>query len=229
LGAFGSERDRRVEALRLVVEEGLGVGEAAERVNRSRQWLSKWLQRSRGGEGLGDRSRVSSASFEPLDERWVELVLKYRRDLEKDPVASVGGLSILAAMERDELSGLPSVRSIERILTGHGVSRTTAKKPSRSTTPKLPLPEVSAVPGIWQQADWVQERYLTGGVRFNSLQITDMGSAGACQVVCVRLLVHRVSSLPGKAMANALSACFQPCVPVPRSPPRVGLMLRMAR
>lgn len=54
--------------------------------------------------------------------------------------------------------------------------------------------------------------------------------SGACQVVCVRWCVHVVGSRrPGKAMANALSACFQPWVPVPSSPPLVFPMLRMAR
>jgi transposase len=54
--------------------------------------------------------------------------------------------------------------------------------------------------------------------------------AGACQVLCVRWWVHVVvSRRPGKAMANALSACFQPWVPVPRSPPLLFPMLRMAR
>jgi len=42
----------------------------------------------------------------------------------------------------------------------------------------------------------------------------------ACQVVCVRWLVHVVGAIrPGKATANALSAWFHPQVPVPRSPP----------
>ena len=53
---------------------------------------------------------------------------------------------------------------------------------------------------------------------------------GTCQIVCVRLLVHdAVSSLPGKATAKALRACFHPRVPVPTSPPLVWPMLRMAR
>ena len=51
----------------------------------------------------------------------------------------------------------------------------------------------------------------------------------ACQVFCVRCRVHVVGSRrPGKLIANALSACFHPWVPVPSSPPLLFPMLRMA-
>lgn len=179
LAEFASERDRRVEALRLVTEEGMGISAAAAAVGRSRRWLSKWKQRVDAGETVDDRSRASSTSFEPFEERLVELVLEYRSKLEADPVASIGGVSILAAMERDGVAlPLPSVRSIERILTVHRRSRSATKKRDRSTVPVLPLPKVDGRPGVWQQADWVQDRYLQGGIRFNSIQITDVGSEG---------------------------------------------------
>jgi hypothetical protein len=147
-------------------------------VGRSRQWLWKWSQRFEAGEGLDDQSRASSTSYSPLDSDTTELVLAYRRELENDPVASIGGLAILAAMERDGLTGLPSVRSIERILTGCGVSHPRTKKVSRSTVPILPLPRVGQTPGVWHQSDWIQDRYLEGGVRYNSIQLVDMGSGG---------------------------------------------------
>lgn len=175
---FESEEARRAEALRLVDEEGLSVTAAAAVVGRSRRWLSKWAARVNAGEGLSDRSRASSTSFQSSSEELVDVVLEYRRRLESDPVASIGGLSILAAMERDGLTGLPSVRSIERILTQAGVSRPRIKKPSRSTIPVLPLPQVGHVPGVWHQSDWIQDRYLEGGIRYNSIQLVDMGPGG---------------------------------------------------
>lgn len=179
MAGFESERDRRAEALRLITEEGMTVSEAAEAVGRSRRWLSKWKQRVEAGETVDDRSRASSTSFEPLEQGMVDLVLEYRSKLEVDSVASVGGVSILAAMERDGIVGpLPSVRSIERILTVHHRSKPATKKRDRSTVPVLPLPKVGVTPGVWQQADWVQDRYLYGGIRFNSIQITDVGSDG---------------------------------------------------
>lgn len=175
---FVSEEARRAEALRLVDEEGLSATAAAAAVGRSRRWLSKWAARVDAGEGLSERSRASSTSFQSSSEVFVDVVLKYRRELESDPVASIGGVSILAAMERDGLTELPSVRSIERILTQAGVSKPATKKTSRSTVPVLPLPQVGRVPGIWQQSDWVQDRYLEGGIRYNSIQLVDMGPGG---------------------------------------------------
>lgn len=176
---FASERDRRVEALRLIAEDGMRLSEAAARVGRSRRWLSKWKQRADAGEALDDRCRASSTSFAPLDDGVVDLVLAYRSKLETDPVASIGGIAILAAMERDRIDPpLPSVRSIERILTAHRRSKLVTRKRDRSTVPVLPLPDVHGKPGIWQQADWIQDRYLHGGIRFNSIQVTDVGSGG---------------------------------------------------
>ena len=50
-------------------------------------------------------------------------------------------------------------------------------------------------------------------------------SSFLCEVV-----VHVVGSRrPGKVMANALSACFHPWVPVPSSPPLLFSMLRIAK
>lgn len=176
---FASERERREEALRLIGEEGLDVVEAARRVGRSRQWLSKWKRRAAAGEGVKDRSRAPLRSPGALPEAVVARVLDERDRLEADPVASVGGVAILAALEQASFRPLPSLRSIERILARHGRSKPRHKKRSRSTVPVLPLPDVGPVPGVWQQTDWVQDRYLTGGIRFNSIQLIDVGSTGA--------------------------------------------------
>ena len=191
---FGSEMDRRVEAVRLVRQEGWKVTAAAAEVGRTRQWLTKWLNRADTAEGLVDRSRASATSFSPLDADQVATVLAYRDRLDTDPVASSGGLAILAAMERDGIDP-PSQRSIERILTAHGKSRPRPPKRSRSTVPVLPLPIVDQ-PGVWQQTDWVQNRYLDGGVRFDSLQTIDVGSqAGVARQYPDRKIIHVVECL----------------------------------
>jgi len=96
--------------------------------------------------------------------------------LEGRPEASVGALSILAQMERDGWPDIPSVATIERILSGAGVTRR-SKRRDRSLEVKLPLPTVTA-PGVSQQADWIQDRYLTGGICCQLLQVADVGSHG---------------------------------------------------
>ena len=53
--------------------------------------------------------------------------------------------------------------------------------------------------------------------------------AGLSSFLC-EVVVHVVGSRrPGKVMANALSACFHPWVPVPSSPPLLFPMLRIAK
>lgn len=81
-------------------------------------------------------------------------------------------------MERDGIDSVPSERTIERVLTKAGRTRP-SKKRARSSN-RLPLPTVGTAPGVWQQADWIQDRYLVGGAIFNSLTITDVGSEAIC-------------------------------------------------
>jgi DNA-binding NtrC family response regulator len=60
---FVSEAERRRYAVGLVRRDGLRVAEAARRVNRSRQWLYKWLRRFQadGDEGRGEQVTDSAA------------------------------------------------------------------------------------------------------------------------------------------------------------------------
>jgi hypothetical protein len=82
-------------------------------------------------------------------------------------------LSIVATMERQGWPRVPSVASVERILTRQG--RTRRSQGRTRTGIKLPLPVVTT-PGVWQQADWIHDRWLEGGIRFQSLQAVDVGS-----------------------------------------------------
>lgn len=174
---FATELERRVYAIGLVLNDGMQKAEAARRVGRSREWIYKWLGRfaEEGPAGLGDRSRAPVGRPHATSGVTVAVVLKVRDELEASPVASVGGLSVLAALERRGHVPLPSVATIERILSRASRTRPAAKQ--RRSGKRLPLPQVT-FPGIWQQADWIQDRFLAGGVRFQSLQVADVGSQG---------------------------------------------------
>ena len=174
---FATELERRVYAIGLVLNDGIHKAEAARRVGRSREWIYKWLGRfaEEGPAGLSDRSRAPLGRPAATSDVTVAAVLEVRDELERSPVASVGGLSILAAMERRGHVRLPSVATIERILSRASATRPAVKR--RRSGKRLPLPHVT-LPGIWQQADWIQDRYLAGGIRFNSLQVADVGSHG---------------------------------------------------
>lgn len=174
---FESEVDRRREAIRLVIDDGVGKADAGRQVGRTRQWVSKWLRRFRehGDDGLVDRSRAPKTRPTKTPRDVAAKILEIRESLADDPVANVGALTILSELERARFTPIPSLRTIDRILHTAGVTRKTTKR--QRTGNKLPLPVVTT-PGIWQQADWVQDRWLEGGIKFNSLQIADVGSHG---------------------------------------------------
>lgn len=174
---FESEVDRRREAIRLVIDDGVGKADAGRQVGRTRQWVSKWLRRFRehGDDGLVDRSRAPKTQPTKTPRDVAAKILEIRESLADDPVANVGALTILSELERARFTPIPSLRTIDRILHTAGVTRKTTKR--QRTGNKLPLPVVTT-PGVWQQADWVQDRWLEGGIKFNSLQIADVGSHG---------------------------------------------------
>src|SRR5690606_21657248 len=148
------------EAVRLV-GSGTKKSEVARRLGRSREWVHKWVNRfvAEGEAGLGDRSRAPRSSSR-IDDATVAAVLDVRAELEADPVASICGESILATMERRGFAPLPSVASSERNLDQAGVTRP-YQRHQRSGN-KRPSPQVPSA-GIWQQVDWIQDRWLEGG------------------------------------------------------------------
>lgn len=170
-----SERKRRRRAVKMVTDWGQRPSDVAEELGRSRQWVHKWLRRfgEEGEAGLEDRSRAPRRPPKGIEEATVAEVLRIRGELESDPVASVGAVSIQAAMEREGWEPIPSVASIQRIL--HQAGKTRHYRRHQRSGVKLPLPEVTK-PGVWQQTDWVQDRWLEGGIRFNSIQAVDVAS-----------------------------------------------------
>lgn len=194
---FGSEVERRRRAVELV-DEGVSKTDVAVRLGRSRWWVDKWFSRFRadGDNGLRDRPRMPlrQPTKTPLDV--AGKVLEIRQSLVDDPVANIGALTILSELEREGFTPVPSLRTIDRILHAAGVTRPTHKH--QRTGMKLPLPEATN-PGIWQQADWIQDRWLEGGIKFNSLQVGDVGSHGVASgqyldrklLTAVRFLIER--------------------------------------
>lgn len=146
-------------------------------LGRSREWVRRWLGRfgAEGEAGLSDRSRRPHVVGNRLADAVATEVLTVRDLLEADRFASVGPQAIAAEIERrGVVASNPSVSSVKRILTAAGRTRPYHKR-RRSNVSLLGLPKVTT-PGVWQQADWVQDRVLQGGIRFSSLQVSDVGS-----------------------------------------------------
>lgn len=194
-----SEVERRRRAVELVVDEGMSLSSASDALGRSRQWVHKWVSRFReeGESGLEDRSRAPKNPPAGVDETTLAVVLRIRAELEANPVASIGAESIQATMERQGWEPIPSVPSIERILRRAGVTRPYRQR-HRSGI-RLPIPVVTR-PGIWQQVDWIQDRWLEGGIRFNSIQAGCVGSDGiASEQYVTRTVANASEFLLGNA------------------------------
>jgi hypothetical protein len=169
-----------VERRRRAVEQaeaGWSKTAIAAELGRSREWVHKWLKRfeADGYDGLESRSQVPHTSPTRLAVRVIDQIVAVREELEDDRFANSGAKAVMAEIERRGLvRPVPSESSIQRALADRAMTRP-HQKPRRAKGPVLGLPKVTT-PGVWQQADWVQERFLEGGIRFSSLQIADVGS-----------------------------------------------------
>jgi len=146
-------------------------------VGQSRQWVRRWLRRyeEEGDDGLADRPPRPKTSPSRLSQVVVDEIVMVRRLLCPDRFANCGPKAIVAEIERRGLlETVPSVSLIKRVLATNNLSRRYHRR-RRSPMSTLGLPQVTS-PGVWQQSDWVQDRYLAGGIRFSSLEIADVGS-----------------------------------------------------
>jgi transposase len=158
------------------VAGGRSVAAVAADVDRSTWWVSKWRRRyrSEGVEGLRDRSRAPKRRPTATPSEVVAKILEVRRRLERSEFSNVGAEAIQWDLEDQGWNPIPSLSTIERILSRAGITNR-----DRKTGPKLHRLSVDAnTPGIWQQADWVGPRWIAGQ-QFSSLHLVDIGGGGA--------------------------------------------------
>lgn len=138
----------------------------------SKPWLYKWINRCLQGDPFWAESQSRRPQTSPTHtlsevEEIVKLVRLnlYNRDL------FCGAQAIRWEMEDLKVKPLPSLRTIERILSRHGLThRRTGRYESKGPAyPRLP----SLVPNQTHQADWVGPCYLKGPLRFYSLNVVD--------------------------------------------------------
>ena len=138
----------------------------------SKSWLYKWVNRCLEGdpfwvESQSRRPLINPRHTSPEIEEIVKLVRLnlYNQDL------FCGAQAISWEMEDLGVQPLPSIRTINRILNRQGLThRRTGRYESKGKPyPKLP----SLMPNQTHQADWVGPCYLTGPLRFYSLNVVD--------------------------------------------------------
>lgn len=145
-------------------------------LQRSKSWLYKWVRRysEDDSEWSKNKSRqphnLSSRTADEIEEivKLVRLHL-YNRSLFH------GAQAILWELEDLDVKPLPSLRTINRILSRNELThrRTGRYEPKGTPYPALP----SLKPNQTHQADLVGPCYLKGPIRFYSLNVIDMTTA----------------------------------------------------
>lgn len=145
-------------------------------LGRSSSWLYKWVKRYTDGDYHWNESRSrrpirNSRKTPPQVEQIVKIVRLslYNRDL------FCGAQAILWELQDLGVSPLPSIRTINRILSRNGLThrRTGVYVPKGKAYPKLPTLNANQT----HQTDLVGPCYLKGPIRFYSINAVDLATA----------------------------------------------------
>ena len=151
---------------------GESPGTICASLGKSRTWLYKWIRRYREDDDSWNKSRSrcphSSQHRTPFE---VEEIVKMIRLSLYNQGLFCGAQAILWEMEDLAVKPLPSIRTINRILSRNELThRRTGKYKAKGTAyPGLP----SVFPNQTHQADLVGPCYLKGPIRFYSLNVID--------------------------------------------------------
>lgn len=166
----------------------------------SKAWLYKWVNRCLDGDPfwLESQSRRPLNSPKRIPSKIEEMIKLIRLNLYNRDLFC-GAQAIRWEMEDLNVQPLPSIRTIERVLSRQGLThRRTGRYESKGPAyPKLP----SLVPNQTHQGDWVGPCYLTGPLRFYSLNVVD-AATGRCGL-------HPCGSKAGQQVIDALWAIWQ--------------------
>jgi hypothetical protein len=169
----------RQEAVRLRLS-GESLESISKQLNRSRQWVHKWLKKHKQTpdidwykSGSNAPETIGRKTSGPMEQTVVEI----RRRISNQPCAQKGAIAILYEFERLGIKP-PSMATINRILKRNNLTEK-SKVESRKNT-EYP----SHFTGV-QQMDLIGPRYLKGGFRFYFYNIIDTENhfAGVCPIL----------------------------------------------
>lgn len=193
---LGEDRSQAVARARA----GESITAIAASLGRSRKWVYAWLARAEEGDAAWAQDRSHRAAHQPRATpaeveaavRMVRLEL-YNQDL------LCGAQNIRWRLEELEVSPLPALRTINRILVRQGLThrRTGRYVPKGKVYPTLPATTANQV----HQIDYLGPCYLRGPVRFWSLNTVDVATA--------RCATEPVPSRAGQATVDALWATWR--------------------
>jgi len=175
-----SERKTAIHLMRA----GQSASEVACRLKRHPNWVRKWWRRyqAEGWDGLSDRSRAPHRHGRKISETVQQAICFARSELEaeaatEDGLKYVGAYAIRTRLQRREITPLPSIATIERVLRARKMTRPYRKPeqakidyPHLNPTAPLQLCQVDIVP-----------HFLEGGERvacFNAIDVVSRYPTG---------------------------------------------------
>ena len=147
---------------------GTSISDIVQKLNRSRQWVHKWITRYRnigGDEWYHSESTSPKHMHNRTPQYEEELVINIRKALEGRTYSQTGALTIMYEVERMGLKP-PSIPTINRILKRNNLINYSSVKQRKG----IEYPNHFT---LVQQMDLVGPRYLTGGSRFYFQNIID--------------------------------------------------------
>jgi len=162
-----TEQDRRKEAVQLYYYRHLTQAEICRRLNCSRPWLDRWLDRYDPDDvqnSLSNRSTAPKQASSPWSGSIRHQVLEMRRarsDRDRWPYALIGAQAIhyeLLALKSPEV---PPIRTIHRWLVADGLVEREPVEPTPHESKPIPFSQANAVNDI-QQLDLKGPVYLRG-------------------------------------------------------------------
>jgi transposase InsO family protein len=158
----------RQEAVRLHLQ-GESIQSIVGRINRSRQWVYKWIARytqdSQDGWYLNE-SNAPKKVTNRIDKSVENSILSIRNKLQNQPYAQTGAISIMYEMRHLGLEA-PSLPTINRVLSRNNLVSQSSVKTRKNTEYPTFFTNV-------QQMDLIVPKYLKGGFRFYLFDIIDV-------------------------------------------------------
>lgn len=156
---MANEEALRKQAVALY-NEGKTVVSIAHELNRSRQWVHKWINRckSSSNDWFTSQSTVPHNLVNKTSAMWEDVIVKTRQMLEGSPYMESGAYAIWHYL-RSQGAEPPSVATINRILHKYGLT----KQKVRYQKSGIEYPET---PVNTQLMDLIGPRYIRGGHRY---------------------------------------------------------------
>lgn len=162
-----TELERRKQACQMYYYQKLSKAEICRRLNCSRPWLDRWLNRydpDRVEESLSNRKAGPKQAYSPWSDDIHQQVLEMRRlrtQRDKCPYALIGAAAIHYELEALGSPEVPPTRTIHNWLVKADLVETEPAKPEKREAKPIPLPQANTVNTV-QQLDLKGPVYLRG-------------------------------------------------------------------